>query len=124
MGERTTKYGAVIQSETENSFERSNNTLKGASKKATPSEDDKMKSQPVQEETVVVSEQPSTEKTLALTKDGKLDIKSLLSDKKKPKSKTHSLYLDDDIYEKLEKVAKSNKVSVSKALNELLRTIL
>lgn len=70
------------------------------------------------------TENPSNEKSLTLTKDGKLDIKSLLSDKKKPKSKTHSLYLDDDIYEKLEKVAKSNKVSVSKALNELLRTIL
>lgn len=83
------------------------------------------KSEPVQE---TVKEQqienPSNKKSLTLTKDGKLDIKSLLSDKKKPKSKTHSLYLDDDIYEKLEKVAKSNKVSVSKALNELLRTIL
>ena len=83
------------------------------------------KSEPVQE---TVKEQqtenPSNEKSLTLTKDGKLDIKSLLSDKKKPKSKAHSLYLDDDIYEKLEKVAKSNKVSVSKALNELLRTIL
>ena len=117
MDERSTKYSAVIQSETENVFEKSNNTLKGAPKKSKPSEDDKMESNTAPEET-------ATKKTLTLTKDGKLDIKSLLADKKKPKSKTHSLYLDDDIYEKLEKVAKANKISVSKALNELLRSIL
>lgn len=39
----------------------------------------------------------------------------------KPKGKTYSVYLDDDVVEALDRVAKQNKSSRSKVLNILLR---
>lgn len=54
----------------------------------------------------------------------KADIKAILKQNQKPKAKTHSLYLDDEVFEKLQKHAKSNKTSVSKILNDLLKSIL
>lgn len=39
----------------------------------------------------------------------------------KPKGKTYSVYLDDDVVEALDQVAKQNKSSRSKVLNVLLR---
>lgn len=42
----------------------------------------------------------------------------------KPAGKTYALYLDSDVVAALDKLAKQNKVSRSKALNSLLRNIL
>lgn len=42
----------------------------------------------------------------------------------KPKAKSCSFYLDEDVANELEKLAKANKSSKSKVLNTLLRNIL
>lgn len=65
----------------------------------------------VPEETPVV-EQPITNNPLA----GILD--------QKPTAKSYGYYLDDDVAKAIEKLAKQNKTSKSKALNALLKKIL
>ena len=44
--------------------------------------------------------------------------------KKKPESKTYSLYLDGDVVAALDELAKQNNLSRSNALNALLRDVL
>lgn len=42
----------------------------------------------------------------------------------KPKAKSYGFYLDDEVVEALEKVAKQKKISKSKVLNTILRNVL
>jgi len=58
--------------------------------------------------------------------EGKMKSKNLLAGKfkKKPESKTYSLYLDGDVIAALDELANENNVSRSNALNALLRDVL
>ena len=65
----------------------------------------------------------NAKKSLVLDKSGKLDLKSLIN-AKDGDSKSYSLYLKEKTYKELEKLAKSQNVSVSRALNDILDSIL
>ncbi len=79
----------------------------------------------IQDEVQVTDEvQNNNETNIDKLKDNQLDITAIFNFQKKPKSSSHSLYIDDDIYKKLEHLAKSQKISISKALNEILKSIL
>lgn len=60
----------------------------------------------------VVKEKPAHEDLLAELKE------------KKPKSNSYSLFLDDEVVEALDKLAKQNKSSRSKVANTLFRNLL
>lgn len=118
MAERKTRFDTLVEQEEkkvkeaakENPFTRSTQTLKKAAGNQQTTQTDNKSSSEIESN--------------VLEKNKKLDVKSMLADRKKITSKTYSLYLDSDVYDKLAKAAKSNKMSVSKALNELLRSIL
>lgn len=50
----------------------------------------------------------------------KLDINSLFSKKKEVKSSSHTFYLKDENYKKLQSIAKNKGFSVSEVLNRIL----
>lgn len=57
--------------------------------------------------------------------DVKLDIDKILSDaSKKTRSSAKTFYMTEDNMEKLEKLAKLQKISISKVLNEILNNVL
>ena len=66
------------------------------------------------------------EKASATKSQSKTVVDNPLAGKitKKPTSKSYAIYLDEEVVEAVDKLAKQNKLSRSKALNELLRTIL
>lgn len=139
MGDAATRFDKIVNTEEKkkrtNAFVKSNSTLKGASDKGdTDIEKDvapiannmleieevdniqnEEKPQPVKRE--------NAKKSLVLDKSGKLDLKSLIN-AKDGDSKSYSLYLKEKTYKELEKLAKSQNVSVSRALNDILDSIL
>lgn len=139
MGDAATRFDEIVNKEEKkrrtNAFVKSNSTLKGASDKedtdlgnnAAPPEDDVPI--PQKAETIQNDEKPQPEKrenvkkNLVLDKSGKLDLKSLIN-AKDGDSKSYSLYLKEKTYKELEKLAKSKNVSVSRALNDILDSIL
>lgn len=139
MGDAATRFDEIVNKEEKkrrtNAFVKSNSTLKGASDKedadlgnnAAPPEDDVPI--PQKAETIQNDEKPQQEKrenakkNLVLDKSGKLDLKSLIN-AKDGDSKSYSLYLKEKTYKELEKLAKSKNVSVSRALNDILDSIL
>ena len=70
---------------------------------------------------VAKTEKIEEEKPVALKSDL---LAGLMQDKAKPKAKSYGFYLDDEVVDALEKLAKQNKSSKSKVLNTLLRSIL
>lgn len=56
--------------------------------------------------------------------ENKLIAEIVKSVQKKSSMQSRSFYMDDDIYEKLKKAAKSNKISASQMLNEILKKVL
>lgn len=139
MGDTATRFDKIVNTEEKkkrtNAFVKSNSTLRGASdqesgeaeKAAMSVTDDTLET----EESVDVQsiEKPQTvkrekgKKSLTLDKSGKLDLKSLIN-AKDGDSKSYSLYLKEKTYKELEKLAKSQNVSVSRALNDILDSIL
>lgn len=136
MAERKTRYDNVVKSGKPNPFEKANSTLKGApdTDQTVITQSEPVKTEPKQvvkqdiEQVISVYEDANTSTTtdesVPLTKNGKLDINSLFPDAKKKESLAKTFYMDKSNYAKLEKIAKSQKISVSKALNEILRNIL
>lgn len=139
MGDTATRFDKIVNTEEKkkrtNAFVKSNSTLRGASdqeggeaeKAAMSVTDDILET----EKSVDVQsiEKPQTvkrekgKKSLTLDKSGKLDLKSLIN-AKEGDSKSYSLYLKEKTYKELEKLAKSQNVSVSRALNDILDSIL
>ena len=139
MGDAATRFDKIVNTEEKkkrtNAVVKSNSTLKGSSDKGdadiekdvTPIADtmpeieevdiieNEEKPQPVKRE--------NAKKSLVLDKSGKLDLKSLIN-AKDGDSKSYSLYLKEKTYKELEKLAKSQNVSVSRALNDILDSIL
>lgn len=56
--------------------------------------------------------------------ENKLIAEIVKSVQKRSSMQSRSFYMDDDIYDKLKKVAKSNKISASQMLNEILKKVL
>lgn len=144
MGDAATRFDKIVNKEEKkkrtNAFVKSNSTLKGASDKegidkegadieenAVPLEENV--SLPEKTDTMQNDAKPQPEKkenakkNLVLDKSGKLDLKSLIN-AKDGDSKSYSLYLKEKTYKELEKLAKSQGVSVSRALNDILDSIL
>lgn len=144
MGDAATRFDKIVNKEEKkkrtNSFVKSNSTLKGASDKegidkegadieenVVPLEENV--SLPEKTDTMQNDAKPQLEKkenakkNLVLDKSGKLDLKSLIN-AKDGDSKSYSLYLKEKTYKELEKLAKSQGVSVSRALNDILDSIL
>lgn len=73
-----------------------------------------------------VIEQPVDEpKANTETTESKFDVAKIFSEKpKKKKALAKTFYMSEENMDKLEKIAKSQKISVSKALNEILANIL
>lgn len=69
------------------------------------------------------SEEPKPEKPIADKPEPATDLLAELSNKK-PTGKGYNVYLDADVIEKLDKLAKQAKTSRSKVINTLLRNIL
>lgn len=74
-------------------------------------------------ENALPEKRESAKKNLVLDKTGRLDLKALIN-AKDGDSKSYSLYLKEKTYKELEKLAKSQNVSVSRALNDILDSIL
>ena len=139
MGDAATRFDKIVNTEEKkkrtNAFVKSNSTLKGASDKEdadigndvrTVAEDapETEKADSVQNDVKPQSAKREKEKkSLVLDKSGKLDLKSLIN-AKDGDSKSYSLYLKEKTYKELEKLAKSQNVSVSRALNDILDSIL
>lgn len=144
MGDAATRFDKIVNKEEKkkrtNSFVKSNSTLKGASdKEGIDKEGADIEENVVPlEENVSLLEKTDTmqndakpqpekkenaKKNLVLDKSGKLDLKSLIN-AKDGDSKSYSLYLKEKTYKELEKLAKSQGVSVSRALNDILDSIL
>ena len=139
MGDAATRFDKIVNKEEKkkrtNAFVKSNSTLKGASDKedavdensAMPLEDDIPVTEKVDniqnDEKPQPEKRENTKKNLVLDKSGKLDLKSLIN-AKDGESKSYSLYLKEKTYKELEKLAKSQNVSVSRALNDILDSIL
>lgn len=154
MGDAATRFDKIVNKEEKkkrtNAFVKSNSTLKGASdkegidkegadkegtdKEGTDIEEnvvplEKNVSLPEKTDTMQNDAKPQPEKkenakkNLVLDKSGKLDLKSLIN-AKDGDSKSYSLYLKEKTYKELEKLAKSQGVSVSRALNDILDSIL
>lgn len=110
-----------------NAFVRSNSTLKSSNATEQEEVDNNFQvekepeSQPEVEEKA--EEEQKKHSNLVIDKSGKLDVKALINSKDGD-SKSYSLYLKKNTYKKLEKIAKSQNVSVSKALNDILDSIL
>ena len=139
MGDAATRFDKIVNTEEKkkrtNAFVKSNSTLKGAS--------DKGDADIESDVATVADHMPETEnvdkiqndekpepvkqekgkKSLVLDKSGKLDLKSLIN-AKDGDAKSYSLYLKEKTYKELEKLAKSQNVSVSRALNDILDSIL
>ncbi|MDE6362828.1 MAG: hypothetical protein K2L86_00935 [Lachnospiraceae bacterium] len=139
MKDTATRFDNIVNTEEKkkrtNAFVKSNSTLKGASDKEdictgndiTPivdqeSEEEKIYNVQNDEKSQAVKSEKG-KKRLVLDKSGKLDLKSLIN-AKDGDSKSYSLYLKEKTYKKLEKLAKSQNVSVSRALNDILDSIL
>lgn len=68
--------------------------------------------------------QTETQDEMRGTNENKLIAEIVKSVQKKSSMQSRSFYMDDDIYEKLKKAAKSNKISASQMLNEILKKVL
>lgn len=145
MGDAATRFDKIVNTEEKrkrtNAFVKSNSTLKGASDRddadigndAVPAEDSPHMEENVPEikddDNVRGEEKPKPvrqekgKKNLVLDKSGKLDLKSLIN-ARDGDSKSYSLYLKEKTYKELERLAKSQNVSVSRALNDILDSIL
>ena len=80
----------------------------------------KAKTKPVVEEPVPSDPKPKPTPTPAPKKANPLAGKV----RKKREAKSYGFFLDNDVVEALEKLAKQNKISTSQALNLLLRDLL
>ena len=80
-------------------------------------------SEVVKKEEPVIPAAPIDEAPIAPEKK---TVENLLAGKiaKKQAGKSYAIYLDTDVVDALDKLAKQNKLSRSKALNELLRGLL
>lgn len=144
MGDAATRFDKIVNKEEKkkrtNAFVKSNSTLKGASDKEGIDKEgadieenvvslEENVSLPEKTDTMQNDAKPQPEKkenakkNLVLDKSGKLDLKSLIN-AKDGDSKSYSLYLKEKTYKELEKLAKSQGVSVSRALNDILDSIL
>ena len=79
---------------------------------------------PIVEEEIIPAAPVVEEKPKAAAP--KVEVENLLAGKiaKKQAGKSYAIYLDTDVVDALDKLAKQNKLSRSKALNELLRGLL
>lgn len=139
MGDAATRFDRIVTKEERkkktNAFVKSNSTLKGVADKVNADlEDDftlpegdaplPQKTEGVQKaENALPEKRESAKKNLVLDKTGRLDLKALIN-AKDGDSKSYSLYLKEKTYKELEKLAKSQNVSVSRALNDILDSIL
>lgn len=139
MGDAATRFDKIVNTEEKkkrtNAFVKSNSTLKGATDQddAGVEKNNAFAAEELPEAGNIDNnqddEKPQTvkkekgKKSLVLDKSGKLDLKSLIN-AKDGDSKSYSLYLKEKTYKELEKLAKSQNVSVSRALNDILDSIL
>lgn len=52
------------------------------------------------------------------------DLAKTIGKSKKPKSSSHTIYLEDEVFKNLTKVAKNQEMTVSGFLNEMLKELL
>lgn len=88
---------------TNNRFQDSNNIIKSNKEE-------------IQEDT----KQETPDNEIQKENEVKLDMDSLFSKKKEEKSSSHTFYLKDENYKKLQKIAKSKGFSISEVLNRIL----
>ncbi len=66
------------------------------------------------------TKQETSDKEMQKENEVKLNIDSLFPQKKKEKSRSHTFYLKEENYKKIEKIAKDKGVSISGVLNRIL----
>ena len=101
-----------------NPFEKTENRegVKPKRKEPTPPVEPIKPSEPIQEE-------PKPEKLVVEKPEQATNLLAELTNKK-PTGKGYNVYLDADVIEKLDKLAKQAKTSRSKVINTLLRNLL
>jgi hypothetical protein len=89
-----------------------------------PAKVEEVKVAPVQvEEAKPVEPEVKTTVAPVVAKEPVADIFDGMVEQK-PKAKSYGFYLDDEVVEALEKLAKQKKISKSKVLNTILRNVL
>lgn len=107
-----------------NMFEQANSNLVAGKKKTETAKE------PVVEPKKPEAEKPKKEKNASAErktqlKEGMVSVDDILAGLEKTrKAKAHCFYLDDEVMEALDKLAKKNNTNISKTLNTILKAVL